>query len=72
MKDESKTELPKKIYGYWNNDGGPDDEFLQTGASEASMVDVNEERRVGIYELTGYAIIKNVTTTSTEATINPV
>jgi hypothetical protein len=60
--------LPKTIYGYWSDESGPNDLFLRTDPEPKSLVEVNETLRVGVYELVGYAIVKNTTNTTSETT----
>lgn len=69
-KRDRQKKLPEVIYGHWRNDTGHSgDEFLSTDEDPESLVEKGETLRVGVYTLTGYADITNVTTSKT--TVNP-
>lgn len=58
--------LPNRLYSHWENEG-TQDEFLQTDEDPSGAVKRGETKTVGVYELVGYAEIKN----TTDVTVKP-
>lgn len=58
--------LPKTLYGYIGSDYGrkEDEAYLHTSEEPNDLLQTGESRRVGVWELVGYAEIKNTTTTA--------
>ncbi len=54
--------LPKTLYGYW--DGSKGEEFVNTTDDANATVETGETKRVGVYELVGYAQVVNETKTT--------
>lgn len=65
MAKKKEQTLPQTLYGRWNDDTD-DVRYVMTDDDPAALVDKNETRRVGVYELVGYAVIENKTTNTTK------
>lgn len=52
--------LPKKLYGYWRDEGSSDVFFLTSSNFEGLLLD-HETKTVGIYERKGTAKVANKT-----------
>lgn len=60
--------LPKVIYAEWRNDTGlHGDTFFQADPDGEKLVEIGEEKTVGVYELVGRATVKNATTLELKA-----
>ncbi|HEV7297954.1 MAG TPA: hypothetical protein VGN72_01210 [Tepidisphaeraceae bacterium] len=59
-KSRQTNKLPQKIYGHWHEEG-TSDQFLRTDECPECLVENGETLKVGVYELVGYAEVKNAT-----------
>ena len=52
--------LPKKLYGYWKDEGSNDVFFLASSDLEGLLID-HETKKIGIYKLDSDAQVENKT-----------